>query len=322
VQVLVTGSTGYLGRAIVSALRQSGHAVVAYGRSASTSGLPATTIDGDIRDAAGVVRAARACNAIIHAAALVAVWRRQPREFDDINIGGLANVLEAAREHGIPRIVYTSSFLALPPEDHRGISAWNDYQRTKALASQAADRAVAQGVPLICLYPGVIYGPGRMTDGNLVGNMIADHLAGRLPGLVGSRCIWSFAYVDDVAAAHVAAIERGQIGGRYVLGGENAPQMRAFDILREITGRPLPRRLPGWLASCAALVDELRATWLGGTPRLTTGTLEILLHDWPLDSTRAEQELGYRVTPLRDGIANIVSWLAAERSAGLGASAS
>ena len=321
-QVLVTGSTGYLGRAIVRALDRAGHAVVAYSRSASASGLPATTVDGDIRDAAGVARAARDCNAIVHAAALVAVWRRQSREFDDINVGGLANVLEAARQHGIPRIVYTSSFLAQPPGDYRGVSAWNDYQRTKALASQAADRAVAQGAPLICLYPGVIYGPGRMTDGNLVGKMIADHLAGRLPGLVGSDRIWSFAYVEDVAAAHVAAIERGQIGGRYFLGGENAPQMRAFDIVREITGRPLPRRLPGWLASCAALVDELRATWLGSTPQLTTGTLEILLHDWPLDSTRAEQELGYQVTPLRDGIANIVSWLASERLAAQGESAS
>jgi farnesol dehydrogenase len=322
VQVLVTGSTGYLGRAIVGALRQSGHAVVAYGRSASTSGLPVTTIDGDIRDAAGVARAARACDAIIHAAALVAVWRQRASEFDDINVGGLANVLEAARQQGIPRIVYTSSFLARPRDGFLGVPAWNDYQRTKALASQTADRAMDRGVPLVCLYPGVIYGPGRLTDGNLVGRMIADHLAGRLPGLVGSRRIWSFAYVDDVAAAHVAAIERGQVGGRYCLGGENAPQMRAFDILREITGRPLPRRLPGWLASPAALVDELRATWLGRTPLLTTGTLEILLHDWPLDSTRAGQELGYRVTPLRDGIAKIVSSLASERSAVQGESAS
>jgi farnesol dehydrogenase len=322
VQVLVTGSTGYLGRAVVGALRRSGHGVVAYARSASTSGLQATTVDGDIRDTAGVARAARGCDAIIHAAALVAVWRKHPREFDDVNVGGLANVLKAARENAIPRVVYTSSFLAVPPEGSRGVSEWNDYQRTKALASQVADRAVAQGAPLVRLYPGVIYGPGRLTDGNLVGRMIADHLAGRLPGLVGSERIWSFAYVDDVAAAHVAALERGQIGGRYLLGGENAPQIRAFDFVREITGRPLPRRLPGWLASPAAVVDELRAAWLGRTPQLTTGTLEILLHDWPLDSTRAQEDLGYQVTPLRDGIASIVSWLVSARAAVTGTSAS
>jgi farnesol dehydrogenase len=304
---------------VVSKLHQAGHAVVAFSRSASSSGLPATLVDGDIRDAAGVARAARGCDAIIHAAALVAVWRKRSGEFDEINVGGLANVLAAAREHRIPRVVYTSSFLALPPGGNGGLSAWNDYQRTKALASVVAARAVAQGAPLICLYPGVIYGPGRMTDGNLVGKMIADHLAGRLLGLVGSDRIWSFADVDDVAAAHVAAIERGQVGGRYMLGGENAPQMRAFEIVRDITGRRLPRRLPGWLASSVALGDELRATWLGGTPQLTTGTLEILLHDWPLDSTRAELELGYHLTPLRDGIAKILTWLASERPAVLGA---
>ena len=321
-QVLVTGSTGYLGRALVAALQRAGHEVVAYARSASTSGLPATAVDGDIRDAARVAGAARHCDAIIHAAALVAVWRRHSREFDDVNIGGLANVLEAARQTGIPRIVYTSSFLALPPEGRRGAAAWNDYQRTKALASQMADRAVAQGAPLVRLYPGVIYGPGLLTDGNLVGRLIADHLAGRLPGLVGSDRIWSFAYVDDVADAHVAAIERGQIGARYFLGGENVPQMRAFDVIREITGRPLPRRLPDWLASAAAVVDELRAAWLGKAPQLTTGTLEILLHDWPLDSTRAERELGYRVRPLRDGIGDIVTWLASQRESGRETSAS
>jgi farnesol dehydrogenase len=322
VQVFVTGCTGYLGRAIVEALRRSGHAVVAFSRSASSSGLPATTIDGDVRDAAGIVRAARGCDAIIHAAALVAVWRKRPQEFDDINVGGLVNVLDAARQLGIQRVVYTSSFLALPPEGYPDASAWNDYQRTKVLALQAADRAVTEGAPLICLFPGVIYGPGRMTDGNLVGKMIADHLVRRLPGLIGADRIWSFAYVDDVAAGHVAAVERGEVGGRYFLGGENAPQMRAFEIVREITGRRLPRRLPAWLASGAAMADQLRARWLGSTPQLTTGTLEILLHDWPLDSSRAERELGYHVTPLGDGIANIVSWLTAQRTAPRGASTS
>jgi len=322
VQVLVTGSTGYLGHAIVAALVRSGHAVVAFSRSASRSGLPVTTIDGDIRDAGAVARAARDCDAIIHSAALVAVWRKAPQDFDNVNVGGLANVLAAARQHRTPRVVYTSSFLALPPADARGTPAGNDYQRTKILASQLADRAADDGAPIVRLYPGVIYGPGQMTDGNLVGKMIGDHLAGRLPGVVGADRIWSFAYVDDVARGHVAALARGRIGGRYCLGGENVPQMRAFDIVREITGRPLPRRLPPWLASCAAAADELGARWLGRTPQLTSGTLDILLHDWPLDSTSAEEELGYQVTPLRDGIANIVSWLTAARSATQGASTS
>lgn len=311
--VLVTGSTGYAGRAIVGALLRAGHTVAAFSRAATSSGLPVTTIDGDIRDAAAVENAARGCDAIIHTAALVAVWRKRSQEFDDINVGGLANVLAAARRLGIPRIVYTSSFLALPPADARDGSVWNDYQRTKVLAARLADRALADGAPLVCLFPGVIYGPGRMTDGNLVGKMISDHLAGTLPGLVGADRTWSFAYVEDVAAAHVAALERGHIGHRYCLGGENVPQIRAFEIVRTLTGRRLPRRLPDWIASCAAFVDESRARWFGVMPQLTTGTLEILFHHWPLDSTLAQQELGYTMTPLRDGIANVLERLASDR---------
>ena len=318
--VLVTGATGYLGRAITGALRASGHSVVAYGRTASASQLDATLIDGDIRDAAAVTRACAGCDAIIHGAALVAVWRRRAAEFDEVNIGGLVNVLDAARTHGIPRIVYTSSFLALPPAGHPAlVPHWNDYQRTKAIANKVASDAAGKGAPIIRICPGVIYGPGRLTDGNLVGRQIADHMAGRLPGVVGADRTWSFAFVDDVAAGHVAALERGRVGHQYFLGGENAPQMRAFEVVRALTGRPLPRRLPAWAASCAALLDELRVTLLGGTPQLTTGTLEILLHDWPLDSSDAVAELGYRITPLETGVERIVTWLTAQRAATAGA---
>ena len=309
--VLVTGGTGYLGRAIVGALQAAGHGVVLYSRSASQSGLPVRTVDGDIRDLAALGRAAAACDAIIHSAALVAVWRRRARDFDEVNVGGLSNILAVARQAGIARVIYTSSFLALPPVGLDRPTAWNDYQRTKAAADTLAERAVEQGVPLIRLYPGVIYGPGPVTDGNLVGRMIADHLQGRLPGVVGADRIWSYAFVGDVAAAHVAALTAGVPGRRYLLGGEDAPQMRVFEIVRTLTGRPLPRRLPAWAASGAALVDELRATWFGGTPMLTTGTLEILLRDWPLGHALAAEELGYKVMPLAEGVARVVDGLGA-----------
>jgi NAD+-dependent farnesol dehydrogenase len=339
VKVLVTGGTGYLGGAVVQALRGAGHDVVLYARTATATvadlravaakvGLAApeparrpvdaraltlagppsvvTAVDGDVRDAARLTQAASGCRAIVHLAALVAVWRRDPREFDAVNVGGLRHVLDAARTCGVSRVVYVSSFLALAPPPLDRVPAWNDYQRTKASADTLADAAVAAGAPLVRIYPGVIYGPGRMTEGNLVGRMISDHLTGRLPGVVGGDCIWSFAYVDDVAAACLAAVERGRTGQRYLLGGEDAPQMRVFEIVRTLTGRPLPRRLPGWLAAIGAAADELRATWFGGTPVLTTGTLEILLRDWPLGSGPAQHDLGYRVTPLADGVRAIV----------------
>jgi farnesol dehydrogenase len=309
VKVLVTGGTGYLGQAIVGRLHGAGHDLVLYGRTVGTCGLPGRPATGDIRDAARLREAAAGCDAIVHTAALVAVWRRNRSEFDEVNVGGLANVLSAARALGIPRVLYTSSFLALPPAGAGQPGAWNDYQRTKVEADQLAGRAVELGVRVIRLYPGVIYGPGALTDGNLVGRQLADHLRGRLAGQVGANRIWSFAYVDDVAAAHLAGLSQGTPGPRYLLGGENAPQVRPFEVLRRLTGRRLPLRIPAWAAAATAVLYELRAAALGMAPRLTTGTLEILNRDWPLDSSLAERDLGYRVTPLEEGLERTVRWL-------------
>jgi farnesol dehydrogenase len=236
-KVLVTGGTGYLGRAIVRALGGRGHELVVFARTATRSGLGGTLVDGDVRDRAALERAAGGCDAIAHSAALVSIWRPRRQDFDDVNVGGLANVIAAANASGVGRILYTSSFLALPPADRQSPIEANDYQRTKLVADRLADRYVAEGRPIVRVYPGVIYGPGALTEGNLLGRLINDHLRGRLPGLIGRHQPWSCAYVDDVAAGHVAALERGAIGGRYVLGGENASQDRVFEIVREITGR-------------------------------------------------------------------------------------
>src|SRR5437868_740404 len=116
-RVFVTGGTGFLGRAIVRALDAAGHTLVVFARQATRSGLPGRLVDGDVRDAAAVERAAAGCDAVSHSAALVSIWRRRRQDFDDVNVGGLRHVVTAAERHGIRRIVYTSSFLALPPRD-------------------------------------------------------------------------------------------------------------------------------------------------------------------------------------------------------------
>src|SRR5256885_11407450 len=242
--VLVTGGTGYLGRAVVRALAARGHAVVVFARGATRSGLPGTLVDGDVRDRAALERAAAGCDALRHSAALVSIWRRRRADFDDVNVGGLRNAMAVAAAHKIPRVLYTSSFVALPPHGGTTPIEANDYQRTKLAADRAADAAVADGVPLVRVYPGVVYGPGSFTEGNLVGRLIADHLRGRLPGLIGPENRWSYAFVEDVAAGHCAAIERGTPAARYALGGENASQQRGFEIVQEVTGRRPPMRIP------------------------------------------------------------------------------
>jgi len=306
-RVLITGATGYLGRALVSAFQASGHSTVAFSRHAGTSGVRGETCDGDVRDAAALARAITGCDAICHTAALVSVWRKRRAEFDDVNVGGLELVLQVARSAGVDRIVYTSSFLALPPTGASTPGRWNDYQRTKVLADELASRAVADGAPVIRVYPGVIYGPGALTEGNLIGTMVADHLRGRLPGIVGADRLWSYAWIEDVARGHVAALEHGRPGERYRFGGENVPQMRVFEIVRELTGRPLPRRVPAWMATLMGAFEELRAGVTGRPPLLTAGTVKVLTRDWAMDSGVAVRELGYHITPLREGLARVVA---------------
>jgi nucleoside-diphosphate-sugar epimerase len=306
-RVLLTGGTGYLGRAVARALGRRGHHAVIFARSATLSGLSGTLVDGDVRDSDALERAAVGCDAIGHLAALVSIWHEPTREFDEINVGGLRNVLAVTAKLRIPRIVYTSSFLARPPRGALVPLVTNAYQRSKVAGDRLAGDALRDGIRVIRLYPGVVYGPGPDREGNLVGRLIADHLRHRLPGLVGPERTWSFAYVDDVAEAHCVALEGKADGADYLLGGDNVPQGSIFEIVARLTGRPKPRRIPFPLAHAAGLAEELRARVFGGRPTITRAAVEIFRHDWPLDSGAAVRDLGYVITPLAAGIERTVA---------------
>ena len=186
-RVLVTGGTGYLGSAIVRAVAARGHEPVVFARRASESRLPGRAIDGDVRDRAAVLAAARDCDAICHSAALVSVWRRDAREFD-ASMSAVSNTSWRPRARSARR---ASSTRRHSSPGRRRDSATpiraNDYQRTKVIADEVAARARDAGAPIVRLYPGVIFGPGVSSEGNLLGRLLEDHLAGRLPGLIGAR---------------------------------------------------------------------------------------------------------------------------------------
>lgn len=303
-RVLVTGGTGYLGSAIVRALQRAGHEAVTFARGAAPP-----DIAGDIRDTRAVTTAAAGMDAIVHTAALVAVWRRDAAEFDAVNVGGLQSVLAAARIHRVPRVVYTSSFLALPPAGQPQALTANHYQRTKVAARDVARRAAADGLPVVTLYPGVVYGPGPATEGNLVARLMRDQLHGRLPAIIGPEHLWSFSFVEDVADAHVAALAGALPQREYAVGGVNAPQRAIYEFVRDRRGRPIPPRLPHGLAIAAAAASELLTSLTRHPPLLTRGVVDIFRHDWPLDSSAAERDLGLRITALTDGLSRTLAAL-------------
>jgi farnesol dehydrogenase len=197
---------------------------------------------------------------------------------------------------------------------HCGPPFRNLYERTKARADALAREAVAGGQDVVTLYPGVVYGPGDMTEGNIVVRMIADHLNGRLPALVGpGDRRWSYAFVEDVAEGHALALEKGLSGGRFVLGGENATLARVFDLVREIAGVPPPRhRIPYDVASAIGRAQWLWAETTGHPPQLTHGEVGVFREEWACDSTRAEREIGYEWRPLAEGLRETVRWLRAQ----------
>lgn len=323
-RVLLTGSTGFLGRTVARRLAARGHELRLLVRPTSRlSDLPegAETVTGDVTDVAAFRRAAEGCAAVVHLAALVKVWVPDPSRFDAVNVGGLRHALEAARQAGA-RCVYTSSFIALGPSGdvpvdgsrpHPGPPFRNAYERTKAAADAVAREAAAAGQDVVVLYPGVIYGPGDMTEGNIVARMIADHLNRRLPGLVGpGDRLWSYAFVEDVAEGHALAVERGARGGRYVLGGENATLTELFAQVREAAGAPPPRlHIPFAVASAVGRLQWLWAELSGHVPQFTHGEVGVFREHWACDSTRAERELGYRARPLSQGVSETVDWLRA-----------
>lgn len=334
-KVLVTGATGYVGSHVAARLVAAGHAVLALVRPGSEARLPAgcRPIAGDLRNAVSVRRALPGCDALVHLAALVRMWVRDSREFDRVNVEGLSTVLRAAEEAGVGRIVYTSSIVALGPtdgvvcdEDRERIDLkfHTDYERSKWIADRMARDKAATGLPLITVYPGVVYGPGTPSQGNLLERTLRSFAAGRLRFRLGrgDRRI-CYAYVEDVAQGHLLALERGRPGRGYILGGENATQDRLFEVLQELTGVAPPRRsVPYWAGE--AMGRLLRgAAWITGVPpAFSDGVIGTFRHEWAYRSDRAERELGYRITPLRQGLRRTLETLGGSPAAAPGVAGS
>jgi farnesol dehydrogenase len=323
-KILLTGGTGFLGRRIVAELapRHELRLLVRSGSSRERFPAGVELATGDVTDRSSLERAAAGCDALIHAAALVKILA-PAEQFDRVNVGGFENVLAAAETAGVGRVVHVSSFMALGPTE-RGAGGeldesadvadrvWiNDYERTKALADRRARRAIAEGAPLVVVYPGVIYGPGEMTEGNIVVRHILDLLHGRLPALLGRpERRWNYVHVEDVARGVMLALERAEPGSRYVTGGENVTQDTFYSLVGRLTGAKIPSlRMPDAVAKASGALMKGWARLTGGTPKLTPDLVEVYRHDWAYRSDRAAAEIGYAWRPLEQGLTETVAWL-------------
>jgi farnesol dehydrogenase len=321
-QIFLTGATGFLGHEILEALRSRKHGMTALVRSRES----AAALPPGVRSVVGAVErpesyrpALQGHDALVHVAALVKMWARDRRDFDRVNVEGTTTLLRSARDAGIGKLVYASSFIALGPSDgaplteddaRRTETCHNDYERTKLLADRAARRLIAEGFPLYVLYPGVIYGPGNLTDGNLVARNIIPFLNGRMPFGVAIQA-WSYAFIQDVVQGFVRVVEGAPPSRRYILGGDNRTGADFYQALHEVTGRKPPRwNIPLGAAFAAGCGEYLLAELFGRQPRLLTHEVaRIYRRSWTYDSSRAIRELGYAITPLTEGLDRLVAWL-------------
>eukprot|EP00271_Cylindrocystis_brebissonii_P005122 TRINITY_DN1706_c0_g1_i1.p1 TRINITY_DN1706_c0_g1~~TRINITY_DN1706_c0_g1_i1.p1 ORF type:complete len:332 (+),score=53.92 TRINITY_DN1706_c0_g1_i1:2032-3027(+) len=324
-KVLVTGGSGFLGGCLVGHLLRHGYQVRALLRRTSRAlDLPPQVeiVYGDVRDVQSLVAACQGCEVAVHAAALVQAWVPDNADFERVNVGGLRNMITAIRSPSstIQRLVHVSSFFALGPTDgfvaseeqvHQGKTFTTEYERTKWLADGISREAIASGLPLVVVYPGAIYGPGAVTQGNLMVQLVLDHMKGKFPGYVGPGTnMMSLVHVDDVCEGIVAALEKGATGQRYLLTGENTTLTQVFNTLTSLTGKPAPKlHLPFWLCKVLGFVTVVLARIGGPTPVITPSSVNAFKHDWAYSSKRAEVELGYRYRNFKDGLTDTLTWL-------------
>ena len=319
--VLLTGGSGFLGSSVLRALLARGVRVRALVRPASPrgnlAGLGCEVVEGDLSDRASLAAALRGVRYLFHVAADYRLWAPDPGVIQRVNVDGTRALMSEALAAGVERVVYTSSVAALkvagataPVDENAPLDpdeAIGAYKRSKTLAERVVEEMVRhEGLPAVIVNPSTPVGP-RDIRPTPTGRMILDAARGKIPAFVDTGL--NIAHVDDIAEGHLLAFERGRVGERYILGGEN---MSLRDLLAEIarqTGRRAPRfSLPRGPLLPLALGAEAVARLTGKEPLLTVDALRMSRYRMFFTSAKAEHELGYRARPPSEAVADALAW--------------
>lgn len=318
-RALVTGGTGFIGSRLVAALLARGDAVRVLRRAGSSllalQDLPVEHLIGDILDPASVARAAQGCAVVFHVAAISSYWRANRQQVYRVNVEGTRVVMEACLRARVRRVVVTSSVAAIGiPSDGKpaneetpfdAVSASFAYADSKHRAEGEVDRAVKQGLEAVMVNPAVVIGAG---DHYMVSSSIVLEFARRaLPAVPpGGVCV---ADVEAVVQGHLAAAERGRVGERYILGGENLSYRQITATMAAICGRPAPSRtIPGWLLPPIATGIDMYNRVSRQPPVVSGEQVRLSVYEAYFDSTKAVQELGYPLLPFRDAAQKAYAW--------------
>jgi dihydroflavonol-4-reductase len=320
-RAFVTGGTGFVGGAVVRRLLQAGHEVRTLVRPGANTrqldGLPVERVSGHLNDADSLRRGAAGCDWVFHVAALYSYWGHPWEEFVEVNVEGTRRMMEAAAEAGAKRVVHTSSIatLGIPKDGSPGTEDTPvtladmilPYKRSKFLGEEVVRDFARKGLPVVIVNPAAPVGVGDHKP-TATGQVIVDFLNGRMPAYVEGGM--NIVDVDDVATGHLLAAEKGRIGERYILGGENLSLKQVLDLLSEVSGRPQVRlRIPHGVALAWSYLDVTIALLNPRhIPTATPGKVRLSRTPERFDSSKAVRELGFPRRPAREALRKAVEW--------------
>jgi dihydroflavonol-4-reductase len=327
-KVFVTGSTGFVGSHVAKVLAQQGADLRLLVRKTSNmsnlSGLHAppslTTITGDLLDPESLRPGIHGCDFVFHVAADYRLWVRDPKQMYAANVDGTRELLRIAREEGVRRVIYTSSVATMGFKSDGTIVDENTpvslddmvghYKRSKFLAEQEALKAAYDGQEVMVLNPTTPIGSGDIKP-TPTGRIVVDFLNRKFPAYVDTGL--NLVDVEEVAQTHVAAIEKGTPGERYILGGENLTLKQILDKMSAITGIPSPTtKVPHSVAMAFAFFDEtITGRILGKEPRATVEAVRMGKKKMFASSAKATRELGFRQVPVYQALRAAIDWFRA-----------
>ena len=323
-RILVTGASGFVGSAVARVALAAGFAVRVLVRASSPRDnlreLDVELVEGDLRDAAAMDRALAGVRYLFHVAADYRLWARNPNDIMRANVDGTRTVMEAALRQRVERVVYTSSVATLlvkganapvaesaPASEAQTIGV---YKRSKVAAERLVERLVAEaGLPAVIVNPSTPIGP-RDIKPTPTGRIIVEAALGKIPAFVDTGL--NLAHVDDVAAGHLLALERGRIGERYILGGDDVLLRDMLASIAAMVGRKPPTiHLPRWPLYPLALAAQGFAQFSGKQPFVTVDALKMSRYHMFFTSAKAARELGYVARPYADGLRDALDWFRA-----------
>ncbi len=317
----LTGGTGFVGANLARLLIEKGFHVRALARKGSNrknlEGVPIEIIEGGLSDEAALKAGCNGAKYAFHCAADYRLWVRNPGEMYKSNVQGAVSVIEAAAKAGCEKIVHCSSVAVVKPRhDHRPADETSEYsseteivshyKKSKFLAEKEALKLAQKGAPVVVVNPAAPIGPYDIKP-TPTGKIVVDFLNGRIPSYIetGLNVVFS----RDVALGHFLAAEKGRIGERYILGGENITFKAMLEILADISGLPGPQfKTPYSVAYVFAALDSARARLMGSEPLAPLDAVKMAKYYMWFDSSKAEKEWGYRPVSAREALKSAVDW--------------